>query len=62
MSTSNQNPVKKANIMFLSIKATNIDQSLKIQMILSLDKDDSSNFGKKWKKTVFLGTKNVILQ
>ena len=62
MSTSNQNPVKKANIMFLSIKATNIDQSLKMQMILSLDKDDSSNFGKKWKKTGFLGTKNVILQ
>ena len=48
--------------MFLSIKATNIDQSLKMQMILSLDKDDSSNFGKKWKKTGFLGTKNVILQ
>ena len=62
MSTSNQNPVKKANIMFLSIKATNIDQSLKMQMILSLDKDDSSNFGKKWKKMGFLGTKNVILQ
>ena len=62
MSTSNQNPVKKANIMFLSIKATNINQSLKMQMILSLDKDDSSNFGKKWKKTGFFGTKNVILQ
>ena len=54
MSTSNQNPVKKANIMFLSIKATNIDQSLKMQMILSLDKDDSSNFGK---KRVFWGPK-----
>ena len=62
MSTSNQNPVKKAHIMFLSIKATNINQSLKMQMILSLDKDDSSSFGKKWKKTGFLGTKNVILQ
>ena len=30
-------------MMFLSKEATNKDQSLKMQMILSLDKSDSSN-------------------
>ena len=48
--TTNQNPIQKANMMFLSKKAANKDQSLKMQM-LSLDKDDSSNSEKNWKKT-----------
>ena len=30
-------------MMFLSKEATNRDQSLKMQMMLSLDKSDSSN-------------------
>ena len=49
-------------MMFLSKEAANKDQSLKMQM-LSLDKDDSPNFEKNWKKTLlFLETKNAILQ
>ena len=39
--------------MFLSIKATNNNQSLKMQIILSLDRDDSSNFRKKMEKKRF---------
>ena len=61
-STTDQNPIQKANMMFLSKEAANKDQSLKMQM-LSLDKDDSSNSEKNWKKTwLFLETKNAILQ
>ena len=47
-------------MMFLSKEATNKDQSLKIQMILSLDKDDSSNTEKIGKRMVFLEIKIVI--
>ena len=61
-STTNQNPIQKASMMFLSRKATDKDQSLKMQMMLSLDKDDSSNSQKIWKKMVFLEIKNVILR
>ena len=50
--TTNQNPIQKANMMFLSKKAANKDQSLKMQM-LSLDKDDSSNSEKIGKKPGF---------
>ena len=61
-STTNQNPIQKASMMFLSRKATDKDQSLKMQMMLSLDKDDSSNSQKIWKKMFFLEIKNVILR
>ena len=60
-STTNQNPIEKAN-MFLSKEATNKDQSLKMQMILSLDKSDSSNSEKFGKNPIFLVIKKVILQ
>ena len=52
-STTNQNPIQKANMMFLSKKATNKDQGLKIQILLSLDKRDFSNSKRIWKKNVF---------
>ena len=42
-STVNQNPVQKANIMYLSKEATNKDQSLKMQMLLSLDKEETNS-------------------
>ena len=61
-STTNQDPIQKASMMFLSKKAKDKDQSLKMQMMLSLDKDDSSNSQKIWKKMVFLETKNVIVR
>ena len=61
-SPTNQNQIQKANIMFLSKEATNMDQSLKMQMMLSLDKSDSSNSEKFWKENVFLVIKKVILQ
>ena len=48
-------------MMFLSKEATNKDQSLKMQIMLSLDKDVSPNSEKDWKKTTFLETKEVIL-
>ena len=48
-------------MMFLSKEATNKDQSLKMQIMLSLDKDVSPNSEKNWKKTAFLETKEVIL-
>ena len=53
-STTVQNPVQKAN-MFLSKEATNKDQSLKMQMMLSLDKTYSTNTEKIWKKKFFSG-------
>ena len=40
-------------MMFLSKGATDKDQSLKMQVMLSLDKDDSSNSEKIWKKNNF---------
>ena len=41
-------------MMYLSKEATNKDQSLKLQMMLSLDKEDTSNNSEKnWKKCVF---------
>ena len=61
-STTNQDPIQKASMMFLSKKAKDKNQSLKMQMMLSLDKDDSSNSQKIWKKMVFLETKNVIVR
>ena len=60
-STTVQNPVQKAN-MFLSKEATNKDQSLKMQMMLSLDKTYSTSTEKIWKKIFFLVIKKVILQ
>ena len=47
-STTNQNPIWKANMMFLSKEATNKDQNLKMQMMLSLNKASSSNSDKIW--------------
>ena len=41
--------------MFSSNEATNKDLSLKMQMILSLDKDDSTNSEKIWKAKGFFG-------
>ena len=41
--------------MYLSKEVTYKDQSLKMQMILSLDKDDTSNSEKIWKKNGFFG-------
>ena len=61
-STTNQDPIQKASMMFLSKKTKDKDQSLKMQMMLSLDKDDSSNSQKIWKKMVFLEIKNVIVR
>ena len=61
-STTNQIPIQKASMMFLSKKAKGKNQSLKMQMMLSLDKDDSSNSQKIWKKMVFLEIKNVIVR
>ena len=61
-STTNQIPIQKASMMFLSKKAKDKNQSLKMQMMLSLDKDDSSNSQKIWKKMVFLEIKNVIVR
>lgn len=55
-----QNPIQKANTMFLSKEATNKDQSIKIQMMLSLDKSDSSNTEKISKKNGFLEIKILI--
>ena len=52
-SLTNQNPIKKANMMLLSKEETSKDQSLEIQMFLSLDKSDSSNSEKIWKKKAF---------
>ena len=60
--TTNQNPIQKASMMFLSKKAKDKDQRLTMQMMLSLDKDDSSNSQKIWKKMVFLEIKNVIIR
>ena len=54
-SVINQNPIRKANMMFLSKEATNKDQRLKKQMMLSLDKSDSSNSEKNWKIDGFFG-------
>ena len=42
-------------MMFLSKKATKKDQNLKMQMMLSLDKESSSNSEKMWKKMEFFG-------
>ena len=41
--------------MLLKKEATNKDQSLKMQMLLSLDKSDSSNSEKKLEKNGFFG-------
>ena len=41
--------------MFLSKEVTNKDQCLKIQILLSLDKDDSRNSEKVWKAKGFFG-------
>ena len=60
MSNTNQNPIQKANMMYLSKGATNKDQSLKIQMMVSIIKDESSNAEKIWKKTGFLKTKKMV--
>ena len=40
-------------MIFLSKEATNKDQSPKMQMMLSLDKESASNSEKIWKKKVF---------
>ena len=50
-STSNQNPIQKANMMWQLIRTK--ASSLKIQMLLSLDKSDTSNSEKIWKKSFF---------
>ena len=47
-------------MMYLSKGATNKDQSLKIQMMVSIIKDESSNAEKIWKKTGFLKTKKMV--
>ena len=52
-STTNQTPIQKANMMFLSKEASNKDESLKMQMMLSLDKHDSSNSETIRKKQLF---------
>ena len=54
-STTDQNPIQKVNMMLLRKEATNKDQSLKMQMLLSLDKSDSSNSEKKLEKNGFFG-------
>ena len=54
-SSINQNPIQKANMIFLSKEATNKDQSPKMQMMLSLDKESASNSEKIWKKKFFEG-------
>ena len=47
-------------MMYLSKGATNKDQSLKIQMMVSIIKDESSNAEKIWKKPGFLKTKKMV--
>ena len=42
-------------MMFLSKEATNKDQILKMKMMLSLDKDDSTSSEKIWKVKDFFG-------
>ena len=54
-SAVNQNPIQKANVKFLSKEATNKDKNFKIEMLLSLDKSDSSNSEKIWRKKGFCG-------
>ena len=50
-------------MMYLSKEATNKDQSLKLQMMLSLDKEDTSNNSEKIRKKIAsLETKKEILQ
>ena len=50
-------------MMYLSKEATNKDQSLKLQMMLSLDKEDTSNNSEKIRKKIAsLETKKGILQ
>ena len=44
-------------MMFLSKEATNKNQNLKMQMMLSLDKESSSNSDKIWKKNGVLKKK-----
>ena len=61
-SAINQNPIQKANMMFLSKEATNKDKNLKIEMLLSLDKSDTSNSEKIWKQKVLVVIKKVISQ
>ena len=48
-----QTPIQKVDMMYLSKEATNEDQSLKIQMVLSLDKKDTSNNSEKICKKMF---------
>ena len=54
-STINLSPVQKANILYLTKEATNKDQNLKMQMLLSLDKEETNSSEKMWKKYVFFG-------
>ena len=53
VSAINPNPIQEVNMMYLSREATNKDQSLKMQMLLSLDKDDSNNTENKLEKEWF---------
>ena len=48
-------PIQKANMMCLSKEATNKDQTLKMQMLLSSDDKDTTNTGKIWSRNVFFG-------
>ena len=60
MSNTNQNPIQKANMMYLSKGATNKYQNLKIQMMVSIIKNESSNAEKIWKITGFLKAKKMV--
>ena len=53
VSAINPNPIQEVNMMYLSREATNKDQSLKMQMLLSLDKDDSNNTENKLEREWF---------
>ena len=54
-SATNQSPIQKANMMFLSKEAKNKDQSLKMKTMLSLDKDESLNAEKKLENSSLFG-------
>ena len=48
-------PIQKANMMYLSKEATNKDQTLKMQMLLSSNDKDTTNTKKIWSRNGFFG-------
>ena len=55
-------PIQKANMMYLSKEATNKDQTLKMQMLLSSNDKELQTLKKYDQEMVFLVTKRVNSQ